>query len=186
MKDINLSQEAQQKILDRQLSRSQKGARISRRKKEKRVARVEQKVEKLVSSKSTSRYADMLLLAFLYWGEGSKTGNSVVFTNSDTKMLRLFIYLFRSSFDLDEKKFRIIVHLHEYHDRQEILSYWSQQLNIPLSQFSKPYLKSNTSKNKKMNYKGTVSLRYSDIQIARELKALYNKFSDLRLDRAIG
>ncbi len=119
-----------------------------------------------------------LLCSFLYWGEGSKNTNSLIFTNSNPKMIRSYLTLLRKSFELDESKFRALVHVHEYHEDIEIKKYWSKITNIPLSQFSKSYLKPHTSKNIREGYKRTISIRYYDYKIALELSFIYNRFAD--------
>lgn len=118
-----------------------------------------------------------LLCSFLYWGEGSKNTNSLTFTNSDPIMIESFLTLLRSSFELDEKKFRALIHVHEYHNENEIKNYWSKITKIPLSQFTKSYLKPHTGKNSKEGYKGTISIRYYDYKIALELTFIYNVFA---------
>ncbi len=118
-----------------------------------------------------------LLCSFLYWGEGNKTGYRIGFTNSDPDMIRTFIRLFRQSFILNESKFRALIHIHEYHNESEIKNYWSRITNIPISQFTKSYLKPHTGKNIRLGYKGTLRITYSDTRIVDELKAVYNELA---------
>jgi hypothetical protein len=119
-----------------------------------------------------------LLCSFLYWGEGSKNTNSLIFTNSDPLMIKLYLKLLRESFKLDERKFRGLVHIHEYHNEVMIKNYWAKITNIPLNQFSKSYLKPHTSKNIRDGYKGTISISYYDYKIALELSFVYNWFAE--------
>jgi len=119
-----------------------------------------------------------LLCSFLYWGEGSKNTNSLTFTNSSQEMIIIFLSLLRTSFILDERKFRALIHIHEYHNENEIKNYWSKITEIPLSQFTKSYLKPHTGKNSKEGYKGTISIRYYDYKIALELTFIYNVFAE--------
>jgi hypothetical protein len=114
------------------------------------------------------------LSALLYWGEGGKIDRHVSFVNSDPQMIATFMYLLRKSFRLDESKFRILVHIHEYHNDLELKTYWSQITGIPLSQFTKSYLKPHTGINKRKGFKGTIRINYYDTKIAREIKAVYN------------
>ena len=115
-----------------------------------------------------------ILCSFLYWGEGNKSGSYVAFINSDPQMIEVFMLLLRKSFKLDEKKFRILVHIHEYHHEENVLKFWSKTTQIPLGQFSKSYLKLNTKKRRKPSYMGSARIRYYDVKIVRELQALYN------------
>ncbi len=48
-----------------------------------------------------------LFLALLYWGEGGKTKNRFRFTNSDSEMMKSFLYLLRKAFIINEKNFML-------------------------------------------------------------------------------
>lgn len=115
-----------------------------------------------------------ILCAMMYWCEGSKTKNdsSLVFTNSDPELVSFFLQLLRKAFGVDESKFRILMHLHEYHNPIKQLRFWSKVTNIQQSQFLRSYKKPNTGKNKKNGYPGCISLRYHDVELAREIQAL--------------
>lgn len=115
-----------------------------------------------------------LACALLFWAEGNKDSSLIGFTNSDPQMMAVFVNLLRGSFDIDESKFRILVHLHEYHDDLKQRRFWSKVTGIGLKQFSKSYIKPHTGKNKRKNYPGCASLRYYDHRIAVELASIYN------------
>lgn len=133
---------------------------------------------KLLASTDTSIHTAKILCATLFWAEGSKLINHIAFTNSDSIMIKTFLGLLRYSYHLDETKFHVSVHLHEYHDRTQILKFWSDTTQVPLTQFIKPYLKPHTSVRKHNDYKGCITVRYYDVQIARELTAIYNALGD--------
>lgn len=114
----------------------------------------------------------------LFWAEGSKQINHIAFTNSDSSMIKTFLSLLRISYTLDESKFHVSVHLHEYHDPDTTLRFWSEATKIPLSQFIRPYLKPHTALRKHKDYKGCITVRYYDVKIARELTAIYNALGD--------
>ena len=116
-----------------------------------------------------------LLAAILYWCEGEKgNGSMIAFTNSDPSMVALFIKALRNGFNLGMQKFRALLHIHEYHDRDSQRAYWSEITGIPENQFYKEYIKPHTGKRKHENYPGCISIRYYDSRIARKLKALYH------------
>lgn len=178
IKDVQLSAEAKAVLKKNSEYGRVLGRRtvLERRKREK--LKLQRKTTSELSSLNVDRIQRKLLCAFLFWAEGAKELNHVTFINSDPKMVKTFLILFRSSFDLDERKFRILVHLHEYHEEKEILKYWSEVTGIPLNQFNRSYLKPHTGKNKHDGYRGCVSIRYYDYKIAQELFYLYNTFSD--------
>ena len=115
-----------------------------------------------------------VLCSLLYWGEGSKTGYRTAFISSDPIMIATYLKLLRRSFTIDETKFRALVHVHEYHIEPEIRLYWSNLTSIPLSQFTKSYLKPHTKKTIRPGYKGAIRIAYYDSRIVNELKAIYN------------
>ncbi len=118
-----------------------------------------------------------LLCALIYWCEGIKNDHSsLIFTNSDPRLVKAFLSLFRKSFNLSEKKFRVCVHLHKYHNPKVILSLWSKITDIPLNQFTQPFLKMNVQKRIHEDYKGCASIRYHDVSIHRELLGLAGAF----------
>ncbi len=75
----------------------------------------------------------------LYAGEGSKTGQRVVFTNSDPAMMVLFCAWLRRFFEIDERRLRMSLYLHQGLDLSAAEEFWSKVTGIPVSQFSAPY-----------------------------------------------
>lgn len=115
-----------------------------------------------------------LILASLYWGEGAKQNYIVNFINSDPFMIKLYLNLLRACYNIDEKKFRVRIHLHDYHNEEEMVSFWSKVTGIGKNQFS-IYNKPHTGKNKKPNYKGCLSIRYGDSRIIKEIQIIINR-----------
>lgn len=75
----------------------------------------------------------------LYAGEGAKTERGVIFTNSDPRMVALFLRWFRRFFDVDESRFRFRLYLHQDQDLGRAEVFWSELTGIPPTQFYKPY-----------------------------------------------
>lgn len=124
-----------------------------------------------------SRELSKLICALLYWCEGNKDKFTVVkFTNSDPNLIIVFLRLLRDGFEIDESKFRILMHLHGYHNEQKQKFFWHKITKIPLSQFHKTYLKPNTGKRNHKDYPGCIALSYYDAKVAKELRAIYNSF----------
>jgi DNA-binding CsgD family transcriptional regulator len=112
-----------------------------------------------------------LLCSLIYWCEGAKSANCVDFTNADPKLVRLFLTLFRSCFVIDESKFRVCLHIHDYHDINKQIAFWSKLTTISPEQFIKPYTKPHTGRQIHEGYQGCVSVRYYNADIARQLHA---------------
>ena len=77
--------------------------------------------------------------AALYAGEGAKRDGSVVFANSDARMILLFCTWLRRFFDVDEGRLRMRVYLHEGLDLEAATAFWSDLTGIPTCQFTRPY-----------------------------------------------
>ncbi len=116
-----------------------------------------------------------LFLALLYWGEGGKTKNRFRFTNSDSEMVKSFLFLLRKAFVIDEKKLYARIHLHEYHNREEMIDFWSGIIGIEKNKFS-IYNKPHTGINKKPGYKGCITVSYGDSRVFKEIFIIINRF----------
>lgn len=178
VKRVELNEEALKELNNKRIFARLKGLKVLKENRERRKKDIKKLAMLSVNNIKLNREIKKLLCSFLYWGEGSKNTNSLIFTNSDPIMIKSFLTLLRTSFELDENKFRALVHIHEYHNEKDIKNYWSIITNIPLSQFSKSYLKPHTGKNAKEGYKGTISISYYDYKIALELSFVYNWFAE--------
>lgn len=124
-------------------------------------------------------YHNKLYCSLLYWCEGNKgEREGVRFVNSDPILVRTFLDLFRSSFQIKENKLRALMHLHKYHDEQKQIKFWSDVTKIPENHFHKTFLKDNTEKRIKDDYQGCIAIYYNDCSIAREIKEIYKVFSN--------
>lgn len=174
LRDLKLSQDALNKLIKKKENGRELASAARRR------GTFEALTKAMTLAQDTRRAAKYhkadlkIMCAMMYWCEGSKSINdsSLVFTNSDPDLMAFFLRLLRKTFEINENKFRVLVHLHGYHNQEKQLRFWSKVTNIQRSQFLKPYRKGNTGKYKKMNYNGCVSLRYHDVKVAREIQAL--------------
>ncbi len=127
-----------------------------------------------------------LILATLYITEGAryKGVSGLIFVNTDPKLIKLYISLLRLCYELDEKKFKIRLHLHYYHKIKNTRKYWSNILNIPLDQFGKIYLKKRSkTKRFRKNFMGICFIRYSDSSIRKELIMLADQFYEYIIEK---
>lgn len=181
VKDILLSKKAK-KIIENKMTEGQKASIISIKYKTKIKEECATNFAKSILSDVTiTKNIKMIICAMIYECEGCKTGKEVAFTNSDPYLMSIFIRYLRQSFDLDESKFRVCLHLHKYHNVNKQLKFWSETLKIPIDQFSKPFLKMNSGKNIKTEYQGCARIRYYDVLVFRKLRALSKEFIKLGL-----
>lgn len=140
-----------------------------------RIAGAHTKAEKVARTLSlTNTNLCKALIAMLYWAEGTKSDHAVtIFANSDPVLARFYLELLRAAFPLDERKVRVRLHLHHYHDKKVALRFWSRLLNVPGSQFGKIYVKKRSTRKKfRENFRGICFVIYHDISVRRELLAL--------------
>ena len=125
-----------------------------------------------------------MLLSLLYWCEGSKypSTNCVAFSNSDHIMMKTFIELLRKGFTLEEQKLRVRLQLHSTHNVDKENSFWSTLLKIPLSQFGKPTITTPKNKRKRLNYRGTCTIKYYDVKLLLQITGIYECFSKVVLN----
>jgi len=152
------------------------------RKKENYLESLDQGCQVLKTSKLLGEYGInelKIFLALLYWGEGSKTQTRVVFTNSDPGMVKIYLSLLRAAFDIKNDKFSAFLHLHSYHDAEEMLIFWSKITGIDKKRIS-IYNKKTSGLSRKKGYKGCISVRYGDYRIFEEITLIIRRFSELK------
>lgn len=131
----------------------------------------------IVASLPANKNYQKVLCAMLYWCEGVKSVDyGMCFMNSDPKLIQLFLKLLRDNFEIKEEKLKALLHLHKYHDINKEIAFWSEITHINKQQFLKPYIKENSGKRVRDNYRGCLSVRYYSTDLARELSALGKAF----------
>lgn len=119
---------------------------------------------------------DRELTAFclgLYAGEGSKTKSMVGLANTNPALLVAFLTWLRRAFPIDETRLRVIVYLHEGLDIERAVTFWSGLLDIPPTQFGKPYRAvADASRRSTKHEYGCATVRYSCSQTIRRLLAM--------------
>jgi transcriptional regulator with XRE-family HTH domain len=75
----------------------------------------------------------------LYAGEGAKRPGGLRFANSDPRMILAYVTWLRRFFEIDERRLRIRLYLHEDLDLGAAVSFWCALTDIPPTQVAKPY-----------------------------------------------
>jgi transposase-like protein len=178
VKNIKLSGEALARIRANQEAGIKKSMATNRAKRLQRIKEVTDRCEIFSVSKKISKSEAKIYLALLYWGEGAKSGSRVVFMNSDPLMVNSFISLLRNGFDVDENKLQGVLHLHSYHDKDNMISFWSNVTGICKNKIS-IYQKKESGVIKNEGYKGCFSLRYGDVSTMQEILLIIDRFAKL-------
>jgi len=177
MRDIEISEQGMKRIDRRKQIGRIKSSRTKRIKREKKVAQLRKEARAFLRDIPMGKKYLRLLCALLFCCEGTKdTRGGIAFINSDPYLVKTFVALLRKCFDIDEKRFRVTLHLHEYHSVKKQILFWSEFTEIPPSQFIKPYQKPHTGKRLRENYPGCASIRYYDSKLAQKLLILAQEF----------
>lgn len=177
LNDILLDEKAQNRLKKRRMIGQYKARFIQFKKREEQQSKRYAQVEKILSKIEMSKELSKLCCALLYWCEGNKGRDTMVrFTNSDPKLIQIFLSLLRKGFDINESKFRALIHLHQYHNEEKQKLLWHEITKIPLNQFNRTYWKPNTGKRKHDNYPGCIAISYYNAEVAKELTTIYNSF----------
>lgn len=173
VRDVELSEKAKNVLKEKKIAGQRKSGTVLKKRTMMRMMEAEKFARSIVTKSGLTKREKLVLLGIYYWCEGNKSPKDVVvFTNSDPYVIKAFIHLLRKSFEIDESRFRVSLHLHSYHNVDKELLFWSKTTTIPLSQFFKPYKKGNTGKRKREGYRGCAQVKYYDIEVARMLLAL--------------
>jgi transcriptional regulator with XRE-family HTH domain len=139
------------------------------------------KKEILPFSKRDLRIAGLML----YAGEGSKTekvsNQHIELANSDPNILRIFINFLTNICSVPKEKIKIRLILYSDIDIKEAQGYWSKELEIPLNQFQKEFIKqsfkSSAFRHLRRAKYGTAHINVYDVNIYRKvvawIKAIY-------------
>ncbi len=107
----------------------------------------------------------------LYWAEGSKSRNTVVFTNSDGAMMRLFVRFLRESYSVQDEHVRLTVNcfLGNGLSLDAIEGHWLSLLDLPRTSLRKATV--NRPSRASRSVRGHV-LRYGTARVAVHSTAL--------------
>lgn len=112
-----------------------------------------------------------LAALMLYWAEGYKVGKNVVdFANSDPDMAVIFKRFLVEVCQVDTTRIRASLYCYQGQDIEELHIFWSKLLNIPRTQFIKPYIKESAPgpRGPRMIH-GLVHVRYCDTKLLRQI-----------------
>ena len=112
----------------------------------------------------------------LYWAEGVKPNPAnrtwtVDFANSNPRMIKLFPKFLREICGIDEKRLRVLLYCYANQDIEKLKRFWQKITEIPLNQFTKPYVRKNflPGKKRKMKY-GLLHIRYYDKKLLLQIE----------------
>jgi hypothetical protein len=146
-----LSVERVRELRDHSQQRIEKFRQTMRRKREVRLRSVLNSEHRSIGTLSSKELYIVGLM--LYWGEGGKTARSqITMSNTDPRMIRAFMYWSIHTLLVPKSSFRIKLHLYADMNLKEETEFWSNELDVPNTQFVRPYIKKSTLRG--LTYKG--------------------------------
>ena len=152
---VGLTVAQKQRLTEKRLSAVKRGGLA---KNTQRLARTKKIQEKAIGDIGKISKKDLFLIGtMLYWAEGSKQkphnpSERVMFSNSDPKMLSVFIK-WLDSIDVPRAEISFSIYLHDTaaHRINEIQEYWSKTLKLSINKFEKIYFKPSSGKSFRKN-----------------------------------
>ena len=178
VRDLSLSSKARARIASLQTAGQQASQLALLERTRKKLLSAKEDAEKIILGIPLTSDLALLFCSMLYWCEGAKDKNDTTFTfsNSDAQLVRGFMKLMRSALVLEEQKFRVRMHLHEYHNEVSQKKFWSEVTGIPEELFARTYWKPHTAKTIKEGYPGCVHIEYYDVRVSRKVYATARAF----------
>jgi len=150
LRDYPLSKKRIRELRDRNEQRIEKYRETMRKKKEERLKQIYKEQKKLIFP--LNKHENFLAGLFLYWGEGTKSRYTTSISNSDPSVIKFFIYWLTKILLIPKEKINIFLQLYNDMNIKKEINFWSETLNIPTNQFSRPYIKKSSSN--RINHKG--------------------------------
>ena len=175
-KNVDLPPEYEDKLRNLNLVNLKKMRQVYLQNKDERLNKfyqdVEQKNKRIFQLYKNNLEVGKLILAVLYLAEGAKSKSSIMFGNSDSLVIILFINLMRKCYKIDESKFRCTVQCRADQNIPDLERFWSGVTKIPLGQFYKARVDKRTigQVSRKKDYKGVCRIDYFSADLDRELK----------------
>jgi hypothetical protein len=168
-----------QKWRDSLIIAREKAAIWHNQQKELRMKEAEQSAEVTVSELDIDNFPlQELAVAMLYLGEGVKA-NTTCIANSNPLILRFFLKSLWRLYSIDPSKVKCELHLRADQDAEVMKLYWSNELQIPVVNFtSVSFDKRTLNRPTYDSYKGVCVLRCGNIAIQRKLVYLSRRFCE--------
>ena len=156
LRSVGLSKRQKQHLTVKKLAAALRGAEIRKTKRILMTRKIHEEAEKEIGKISNREL--LLIGAMLYWAEGTKEkeehpGSGVQFTNSDPRMIKLFLFWLQNTQKIPDKAIYFDIFIHENHrDRlNTVINYWSKVTHFPKNHFPHVYFKRNNPKTLRKN-----------------------------------
>jgi len=167
LRDVGLAKKQKQRLTEKKLAAIKKGGEARHRERIKRTKEIKTTAKKEI--KEISDRELWLIGIALYWAEGTKEkygrATMIEFSNTDSKMINIYLYWLRYSLRLDITKdvvFTIYIHETKRFEIEKVKKFWSDITNLPISEFNRVFYKKHKPKTNRKNigdnYYGTLKV----------------------------
>jgi hypothetical protein len=165
LKSVGLAKDQKQRITEKRIAGSLRGAKARRDQRIRITKEIKDKARKEIDDIDKK---DLWLIGIaLYWAEGAKekewgTRAGIKFSNSDPKMILLFLKWLKNTFSTDNSKLVYELYIHETANIKNAQKYWSDLLSISEEKIRTYFKKSKIKtirKNTGDNYYGLIVIK---------------------------
>lgn len=186
-RDIKLSNEQKERLINKKINGQKKGSLIAaENKRNKRLELINSINLKTKKQLGKLSYRDRFIAGIsLYTAEGDKMDGKGGFTNSDPRIIKFMMNWFIEYCKVPTEKFRGAIWIHEGLNKDKAKIYWSNLTGIPMSQFHKTYIaknKINSNKiRKNIHEHGVFAIRFSISNTQRQIMGWNYALFDVRI-----
>ncbi len=156
LQDVGLAKKQRQRLSERKRLSALRGGQS---RKDDRIRRTAQIHSEALKELNTVTKQDIWFMGIaLYWAEGAKekegyTGTGISFSNSDFRMIALFILWLKQICLVESSRIRFEIYIHENnkHRLPEVKAHWAKATGFPLEDFNAIYFKRDKPKTKRKN-----------------------------------
>lgn len=150
--NIKLNENQIQKLLENKKNGLAKATLLgSEANRKKRIVQETQLLKKGIKQIGKMSQRDRFIAGIaLYQGEGSKTNNSVEFTNSNPETIKFMVYWLSEFCHINKSKLKLSLWLHDDLSELNAINFWCQFLEVKPSQFGKTYFAKNKINSQKI------------------------------------
>ena len=186
VRDIELTSEQHARLHEREVEANGRNrALASKAHRQARLARIDKErsqAEAFLDTLDNQHRTNHIAAAMLYLAEGAKREGQFRFGNSSPQVIRYWLYLLHTSFNIDESKFRIQIMYRADQNIDELSQYWIEVTGIKQHIKGHVDIRTEGLPTKRGDYKGVCMIIYYDISLRRYLDALARGL----MERAVG
>lgn len=168
LKSVKLTKQQIHQISTKKLLSAHRGGQIRRDQRLQITNEIKNKAKLEIGNIS---YKNLWLIGtMLYWAEGAKDridrhSQSLIFSNSDPLMIRIFLKWLREILNIPEEDIKFEIYIHNTHKAtiDMVKDYWANTTGYSLVKFDKIYFKHNKINTKRKNvgesYKGLLRVK---------------------------